>query len=107
MRFVNPQSDFGFKKIFNENNTSILISFLNAVLEREGDNAIEELTFLPLEQEAELQGENRTVLDLKCRDLMGRYFMVEMQQAYFLCFPKRVGYYAARAFGGQIVKDQK
>lgn len=38
MKFVNPRNDVAFKKIFgNEEHTEILISFLNAVLDLNGD----------------------------------------------------------------------
>lgn len=44
MRAINPFTDFGFKKIFGEEGSKeILMSFLNAVLQRDDD--IVELTF--------------------------------------------------------------
>jgi predicted transposase/invertase (TIGR01784 family) len=47
MKFVSPRNDLAFKKIFgNENRKNILISFLNAVLNLQGDRTIEDLEIL-------------------------------------------------------------
>lgn len=48
-RYINPYTDFGFKKLFGTDmNKELLISFLNALLE--GKEEIEEITYLNVEQ---------------------------------------------------------
>lgn len=40
-KFADPTSDFGFKKLFADpKNKSLLISFLNSILERKGESVI-------------------------------------------------------------------
>ncbi|MBF0336287.1 MAG: PD-(D/E)XK nuclease family transposase [Nitrospirae bacterium] len=47
MKFVDVRNDVAFKKIFgNENKKGILISFLNSVLDLNGDRAIDDITIL-------------------------------------------------------------
>lgn len=46
MRFINPKTDYAFKKIFgSEQSHEILISFLNAILYA-GQNKIQQLEIL-------------------------------------------------------------
>lgn len=48
-RFINPFSDWGFKKIFGQEiNKDLLINFLNDLLE--GEHHIKDLTFKDKEQ---------------------------------------------------------
>jgi len=56
MRFLNPRTDFAFKKIFGSSeNKGILISFLNALLYQE-QPVIEDLEILDLYQPPAVQG---------------------------------------------------
>lgn len=53
-RFINPFSDWGFKKIFGQEiNKDLLIKFLNDLLE--GEHHIDDLTFKDKEQVPELR----------------------------------------------------
>jgi predicted transposase/invertase (TIGR01784 family) len=56
MRFINPKTDFAFKKIFgDEQNKDILISFLNAIL-YQGNSTIESLEILNPYQAPKIRG---------------------------------------------------
>ncbi len=47
MKFVNAKNDIAFREIFgNEKKKIILISFLNAVLDLEGQNRVRDVTLL-------------------------------------------------------------
>ena len=47
-KYINPYTDFGFKKLFGtEMNKDLLISFLNALLKRK--HAIKDIEYLPTE----------------------------------------------------------
>ncbi len=49
-KYINPFTDYGFKKLFgDENNTDILIDFLNAILQGKV-SPIEKIYFLDKEQ---------------------------------------------------------
>ncbi len=49
MQFLNPKTDFAFKKIFgSEESKDVLISFLNALLDLSSPYCIEDIEFLVL-----------------------------------------------------------
>jgi predicted transposase/invertase (TIGR01784 family) len=55
MRFINPKTDYAFKKIFgSEQSHDILISFLNAIL-YEGNHTISRTTVLDIEAITQLR----------------------------------------------------
>ena len=59
-RYINPYTDFGFKKLFGtELNKDLLISFLNALLN--GEQEITDLTYLNGEHLGDGYGDRRAV----------------------------------------------
>ena len=87
-RYINPYTDFGFKKLFGEEaNKDLLIDFLNAVLPR--DNPIAELTFCNTEQLPDNKTDRKAVFDIACTSKNGESFTVEMQKAKQLWFKDR------------------
>ena len=83
-RYINPYTDFGFKKLFGtEMNKDLLISFLNALFH--GDEVVTDITYLPNEQLG-AYGSRRAIFDVYCETEKGEKIIVEMQkteQAYF------------------------
>ena len=76
-RYINPYTDFGFKKLFGtEMNKDLLISFLNALLKRE--HIIKDIQYLPTEHLGILAN-RRAIFDVYCEDEDGGKFIVEMQ----------------------------
>ncbi len=107
MKFVNPRNDVAFKKIFgNEHQPSILISFLNAVLDLRGDREIQSLEFLNPYQAPKLEDLKDTTLDVRARDKRGVTFIVEMQVEPRRGYEKRFLYYASKAYVGQIERGE-
>lgn len=103
MRFVNPQNDIAFKKIFgNEHCKDVLIAFLNAVLGLEGRRAIETVDLLSPYQAPKVEELKQTILDVKARDGQGKQFIVEMQVSGYPALKKRFQYYAAKTYVNQI-----
>lgn len=92
-RYIDPKTDFGFKRLFGqENNKELLIHFINSLLN--GTHIVKELRYLPMEQTAK-RGENRNaVFDVYCRDQHGEAFIVEMQNAYQRSFKARSIFYS-------------
>ena len=100
--FINPKTDFAFKKIFGSSqNTDILVSFLNAIL-YEGDSVIESLSIIPPYQAPRIEGIKDSFLDVKASLNSGRAVIIEMQVLNVLGFKKRVLYNAAKAFSTQL-----
>ena len=76
-KYINPYTDFGFKKLFGtEMNKDLLISFLNALLKRK--HAIKDIQYLPTEHLGILAN-RRAIFDVYCEDEEGGRFIVEMQ----------------------------
>lgn len=93
-RFINPFTDFGFKKLFGEEaNKDILLDFLNEIL-REEQGEIKSLTFLKSERIGSLDMDRRAVFDLYCENADGEKFIVEMQKAKQDFFKERSVFYA-------------
>ncbi|MFP4578121.1 MAG: PD-(D/E)XK nuclease family transposase, partial [Coleofasciculus sp.] len=67
MIFINPKTDFAFKKIFgSEQSKDILISFLNALL-YQGRAVIQDVEILNPYLAPQIQGIKDTYLDVKAR----------------------------------------
>lgn len=92
-RFVNPLTDFGFKRLFGtEANKDILTAFLNELLP--DHHQIEELEFLNSEQLGLNLLERRAIYDVSCRGKNGERFIVELQKARQKFFRDRSLFYA-------------
>ena len=96
-RYINPYTDFGFKKLFGtEMNKDLLISFLNAVLANK-EQEIEDVQYLNTENLGDGYGDRRSVFDVYCKTVTGSRFIVEMQKAEQSYFKDRSIYYSTFA----------
>lgn len=92
-RYINPYTDFGFKKLFGTDmNKELLISFLNALLE--GKEEVEDITYLNVEQMGDRELDRRAVFDVYCQSSRGERFLVEMQKGEQEFFKDRSLYYS-------------
>ena len=79
-RFIDPLTDFGFKRIFgSEPNKDLLIAFLNELFR--GRKVIKDLVYNPQENNAPAQHYRKTIFDLTCTGTDGETFIIEMQRA--------------------------
>ena len=105
MQFVDVKTDIAFKKVFgSEQHKDILIAFLNAVLDLQGDRRIRDITLKNPWQAPDIPILKETILDIKAVDHRGVTFIIEMQVKDNPCFDKRAMYYTAKAYTGQIKK---
>jgi predicted transposase/invertase (TIGR01784 family) len=92
-RYLNPYTDFGFKKLFGEEaNKDLLLDFLNQLLPPE--HQIAELAFRNAEQLPDLSPERRAIFDISCVSTAGERFIVEMQKAKIHFFKDRALFYS-------------
>ncbi len=76
-RFIEPMTDFGFKKIFaSPENSTILINLLNTLLDRKDDDCIEDIEYLSPEKLGRSRDDRVAIFDLYCRSHRGEYFIV-------------------------------
>ena len=105
-RYINPYTDFGFKKLFGtEMNKDLLISFLNALLNGK-EKEIDDVQYLNGENLGESYGDRRSVFDVYCKAKDGSRFIVEMQKAEQAYFKDRSVYYATTPIRQQAPKGE-
>ena len=91
-RYINPYTDFGFKKLFGtEMNKELLISFLNALFM--GKEVISDIHYLPNEHFGQY-GNRRAIFDVYCENEKGDNFIVEMQNVYQQFYKDRSVFYS-------------
>ena len=104
-KYINPFTDYGFKKLFGEEGSKrLLISFLNDLLPIK--NKIINLTFKKNEQQGESIISRKAVYDIFCEDEKGNQFIVEMQNAKQLYFKDRAIYYSTFPIKDQAQKGE-
>ncbi len=92
-RFVNPFTDFGFKKLFGEEASKpSLIDFLNSLLPSSAQ--IKNLSFKNSEQLGATWDERKAVFDIYCEGENGEIFIVELQKAKQDFFRERTIFYS-------------
>ena len=92
-RYINPYTDFGFKKLFGtEMNKDLLISFLNALFN--GHEVVRNVTYLNGEHFGDSYRDRKAIFDVYCENEQGEKFIVEMQKAEQDYFKDRSVYYA-------------
>ena len=105
-RYINPYTDFGFKKLFGtEMNKDLLISFLNALFNND-EKEIEDVQYLNSEHLGDGYGDRRAVFDVYCKTKDGSRFIVEMQKAEQTYFKDRSLYYSTFAIREQAPKGK-
>ncbi len=93
-KYINPFTDFGFKKLFgSEPNKDLLIDFLNQVLPSQ--RRIRDLTYAKHEHLGQTDLDRKAIFDLYCIGENGEHFIVEMQKAKQNYFKDRSVYYAS------------
>jgi len=107
MRFLNPKTDFAFKRIFGSAESSdILISFLNAILALKSPLCIAEVTILDPYLAPKIKGMKDTYLDVQAKDEQGKSYIIEMQVLNVEGFEQRILYNACKAYSGQLDSGQ-
>ena len=91
-RYINPFTDFGFKKIFGEEASKpLLIDFLNSLLP---EITITDLTFKDKEKFGKSNEDRKAIYDIYCQNDKGESIIVELQKAKQNYFKDRTIYYA-------------
>ena len=102
MAFINPKTDFAFKKIFGSiESKDILISFLDALL-YEGQPTIKDLEIIDPYAASKVRGLKDTYLDVKAKLAGNQTVIIEMQVLNVKAFDKRILYNAAKTYSTQL-----
>lgn len=104
-KYINPFTDFGFKKIFDEEASKpLLIDFLNALLPQQ--NKIVDLSFKNTEQLGQTDLDRKAIYDIYCENKNGERFIVELQKAKQNYFKERTIYYSTFPIREQAEKGE-
>ena len=99
-RYINPYTDFGFKKLFGTAmNKELLISFLNALFA--GREVVRDITYLNVEHMGGIELDRKAVFDVYCENELGEKFLVEMQKGEQELFKDRSLFYSTFAIREQ------
>lgn len=104
-KYINPLTDFGFKKLFGtEPNKILLIDFLNQILPKR--HRIKDLSYSKNEQMGLNELDRKAVFDLYCIGESGERFIVEIQKAKQNYFKDRSIYYSSFPIQEQAKKGE-
>lgn len=94
-RYINPFTDYGFKRIFGEEpNKDLLLDFLNHLLKDE-EGEIVDLSYTKAEQLGLADYSRKAIFDIYCVNKKGEHFIVEMQKAKQNYFKDRALFYSS------------
>ena len=93
-KYINPFTDYGFKRLFGEEpNKELLLDFLNELLKNE-QGRITSLTYLKSDRLGNSEDDRKAVFDLYCENEDGEKFIVELQKTKQKLFKDRTVYYS-------------
>lgn len=102
-KYINLQTDFGFKKIFGSDcNKDLLISLLKALIPERQD--IKDIKYLNTEYQGDTFVDRRAIFDVYCESEDGDHFIVEMQNASQAYFKDRAVFYSTFPIRNQAPK---
>ena len=102
MKYLDPKADMTFKKVFGEHE-DLVISFLNALLPFESEEEkIKSVEYLNPELVPLNPLKKDSIVDVRCRDSLGRQFIVEMQMMWTSEYKQRVLFNASKAYVSQL-----
>jgi predicted transposase/invertase (TIGR01784 family) len=104
-KYINPFTDFGFKKIFGEEASKpLLMDFLNCLLPE--TNRIKSLSFKNNEHMGQTAADRKSLFDIYCESERGEKFVVELQKAKQNFFKERTVYYSTFPIREQAEKGE-
>jgi len=99
-RFIDPFTDFGFKRIFgSEPQKDLLIDFLNQLFA--GEWEIIDLVYIKNEYVGSLADHRKAIFDLSCTGSNGEQFIIEVQRVKQEFFKDRCLFYTS-----SLIRDQ-
>lgn len=93
-KYINPFTDYGFKKIFGEEmNKDLLLDFLNELLKNE-QGQITSISYKKTINLGDTEVDRKAIFDIYCENEKGEKFIVELQKTKQNFFKDRTVYYS-------------
>ena len=94
-KYINPFTDYGFKRLFGEEpSKDLLLDFLNELLRSE-QGQITSLTYQKSDKLGSSEDDRKAIFDLYCENERGDKFIVELQKTKQKFFKDRTVYYSS------------
>ncbi|MGI6444472.1 MAG: Rpn family recombination-promoting nuclease/putative transposase [Candidatus Ozemobacteraceae bacterium] len=107
-KYFGLTNDLLFKIVFGrKGNEKLLALLLNALLKYRGEQEIKELEILNPINLPDFQGGKQSVIDVKAKNKRGEVFCVEVQVKAHAEILKRVLYYSAVSYSGEMLRGEK
>jgi predicted transposase/invertase (TIGR01784 family) len=106
MKYLDPKNDLTFKKLFGEH-ADLTISLLNALLDFDDSNKIETLIFSDPQLVPDNPVSKYTIVDVRCTDVQGRQFIIEMQMLWTTGFQSRMLFNACKRYVRQLGRGKE
>ncbi|SEK54044.1 Rpn family recombination-promoting nuclease/putative transposase [Parapedobacter koreensis] len=105
-KFIDPLTDFGFKRIFgSEPNKDLLIDLLNGVFR--GRKHIVDLVYNKNEYAGDTDEIGAVIFDLTCTASNGEQFIIEVQRSAQVNLKRRMLYYGSKLISDQAPKGKR
>jgi len=93
-KYIDPFTDFGFKKLFGEEcNKDLLLDFLNELLYKK-EGKIVSISYIRNEKTGRSAADRKAIFDIYCENEKGEKFIVEIQKSKQDFFKDRALYYS-------------
>ena len=107
MKIYSILNDFAFQWIFNQpGREPILRSLLNAILHLHGADRIVEIQYLNPFNPARFEDRKKSIVDIKVKDELDRWYEVEAQVIRDPSFIERTAYYVATLYSSQAKRGE-
>jgi predicted transposase/invertase (TIGR01784 family) len=104
-RYINPFTDFGFKRLFGEEDSKPqLADFLNCLLP--APHKVRRLQYRNVERQGVDEAARKAIFDLYCETESGEHILVELQKAKQIHFKERMLYYATFPVQEQSIRGE-
>lgn len=108
MIYLDPKSDIAFKKLFGDiAHKNVLMSFLNSILERTGEQKIIDVVINDPNNLPEASDFKSSIVDVGCTDQAQNQYIIEMQVVTQKYYDIRAQYYGAVALSRQLKTKSK
>jgi predicted transposase/invertase (TIGR01784 family) len=104
--YLDPKNDLTFKRVFGEHK-HLCKSLLNSMLPFDESRQIVDIEYQTGELVPEIEVLRNSIVDVRCTDVQGRQFIVEMQMYWSESFKSRVLLNASKAYVLQLDKADK
>ena len=97
MKYLDPKADLTFKKVFGTH-PDLVISLINALLPLTDDEQVESVEYLFVDESEYTPLRENNVLNVRCKDVCGGTFYVEIQIIWTLTFMQCIRFCDEKAY---------